>query len=182
MKEKAIKIAIREWDNIKCSLERCGDIGELAPEDVVTDDPILVLTKKFLLFTSSLMEMDKKLLKYRYRIPEASDVFAALAIKSAERLELARGLALAFGGGYSYVRTGLLRLQGTELQQTIFFKIFFPQGADFNWDFNSSLVKTKFMAVFDKFMRWQNNQQLYAVDMGMTNANTLNLELDGEKG
>jgi len=43
-------------------------------------------------------------------------------------------------------------------------------------------VKTKFMAVFDKFMRWQNNQQLYAVDMGMTNANTLNLELNGEKG
>jgi len=38
------------------------------------------------------------------------------------------------------------------------------------------------MAVFDKFMRWQNNQQLYAVDMGMTNANTLNLELNGEKG
>ncbi|MGH7800607.1 MAG: hypothetical protein ACREOW_08250 [Thermodesulfobacteriota bacterium] len=182
MKEKAIKIAIREWNNIRRSLEKCGDVGELVPEDVVTDDPILVLTKKFLLFTSSLIEMDKELLKYRYRIPEASDVFAALATKSAERLGLARGLGLAFGRGYSYVRTGLLRLQGTELQQTIFFKIFFPQGADFNWDFNSSLVKTMFKAVFDKFMRWQNNPQLYAVDMGMTNANTLNLELNGEKG
>ncbi len=182
MKEKAIKIAIGEWDNIKRSLERCGEIGELAPEDVVTDDPILVLTKKFLLFTSSLIEMDKKLLKYRYRIPEASDVFAALAIKSAERLGLARGLALAFGGGYSYVRTGLLRLQGMELQQTIFFRNFFPKGADFNWDFNSSPVKTKFKAVFAKFMRWQNDPQLYAADMGTANTNTLNLELNREKG
>ncbi len=93
MKGKAIKIAIREWDNIRRSLEKCGDVGELAPEDVVTDDPIHMLVKKFLLFTSSLIEMDKKLLKYRYSIPEASDVFAALAEKAAERLGLARGLA-----------------------------------------------------------------------------------------
>ncbi len=48
MIEKAIKIAIGEWNNIRRSLEKCGDIGELAPEDVVTDDPILVLTKKIL--------------------------------------------------------------------------------------------------------------------------------------
>jgi hypothetical protein len=34
MIEKAIKIAIREWDNIRRSLGRCGDIGELAPEVV----------------------------------------------------------------------------------------------------------------------------------------------------
>jgi len=180
MIEKAIKIAIREWGNIKCSLEKCGDIGELAPEEVVTDDPILMLTKKFLLFTSSLIEMDKKLLKYGYSIPEASDVFAALATKAAGRLGLTRGLTLAFGGGYSYVRTGLLRLQGTELQQTIFFRIFFPQGPDFNWDFNSSLVKTKFKAVFDKFMNWQNDTQLYAADMDTIN--TLTLEPNGEKG
>jgi hypothetical protein len=109
--------------------------------------------------------MDKKLLKYGYSIPEAVDVFAALATKAAERLGLTRGLALAFGEGYSYVRTGLLRLQRTELQQVIFFRIFFPQRPNFNRDFNSSLVKTKFKAVFDKFRKWQNDPQLYVADM-----------------
>ena len=39
MIEKAIKIAISEWDNIRRSLKKCGDIGELAPEDVIIDDP-----------------------------------------------------------------------------------------------------------------------------------------------
>ncbi|MGH7799434.1 MAG: hypothetical protein ACREOW_02255 [Thermodesulfobacteriota bacterium] len=50
--------------------------------------PILRLTKKFLLFTSSLIEMDKKLLKYGYRIPEAADVFTGLATEASERLAL----------------------------------------------------------------------------------------------
>ena len=50
MIEKAIKIAIWEWNNIRRSPEKCGDIGELAPEDVVRDDPILMLTKKILTF------------------------------------------------------------------------------------------------------------------------------------
>ena len=82
--------------------------------------------------------MDKKLLKHGYSIPEAAEGFAALATNAAERLVLTRGLAVAFGEGYSYLRTGLLRLQGTELQQVIFFNIFFPKRPDFNWDFNSS--------------------------------------------
>ena len=90
MIEKAIKIAISKWDNIRRSLKKCGDIGELAPEDVVTDDPILRLTKKFLILISSLIEMDKKLLKYGYRIPETADVFTVLATEASERLALTR--------------------------------------------------------------------------------------------
>ncbi len=34
MIEKAINIAIREWDDIRRSPEKCRDIGELAPEVV----------------------------------------------------------------------------------------------------------------------------------------------------
>ncbi|MBI2486573.1 MAG: hypothetical protein HYW01_06375 [Deltaproteobacteria bacterium] len=100
MIEKAIKITISEWDNIRRSLEKCGDIGKLAPEEVVTDDPILML-KKIFTFHLKPYRNGKKLLKHGYSIPEAADVFAALTTNAAERLGLTRGLAVAFGEGYS---------------------------------------------------------------------------------
>ena len=89
MIEKAIKIAISEWDNIRRSLKKCGDIGELAPEDVVTDDPYSYAYKKILLHLK-LIEMDKRLLKCGYSIPEAADVFTVLATEAEVRLGLTR--------------------------------------------------------------------------------------------
>lgn len=47
----------------------------------------------------------------------------------------------------------------------LFSKMFFPVGKVFNWDFDSSLVKTKFKTVLETFIRWQNDPQLYANEL-----------------
>jgi hypothetical protein len=98
--------------------------------------------------------------------PEPLDVFTTLTTRALERLGLSNKWALAFGDGYSYVRTEWFRLQKwTEIQQMLFPKMFFPVGKVFNWDFDSSLVKAKFKIVLEKFIGWQNDTQLYANEL-----------------
>ena len=90
MIEKAIIVAIGEWNSIRRSLEKCGDIGELASEEVVIDDPYSYAYKKNLTFHLKLIEMGKRLLKCVYSIPEAADVFTVLDAEAEVRLGLTR--------------------------------------------------------------------------------------------
>src|ERR687887_149097 len=65
-----------------------------------------------------------------------------------------------FGGGYSCVRTGWFYLNGDIekhhiIKHLFFYKLFFPLGGDFTWDFNSPVVKSKLKVVFSKFAEWQ---------------------------
>ena len=158
--EEANCIAKREWKNIRRSLEMCGgDIGDFRPEDFLKGEHALVGDS--FLFLTNLVEMERKLPKHGYSTPEASDVFTILATKAAENLGLKRVLALAFGGGYSYVRTGWFGPYGTETQQILFSKMFFPLGVALNRDFNSDMVKVKLKVVFYEFMAWQESPEVY---------------------
>lgn len=164
MINKSLEIAGREWEHVRHSLEMCGDIGEFDPECFVLDKPTLISNPSF--FTANLIEMDEKSMRYGYATPEALDTFTTLATRALERLGLSKGWALAFGGGYGYVRSGWFGLhEGTEKQMMLFSKMFFPVGKVFNWDFDSSLVKTRFKTVLERFIGWQNDSQLYANEL-----------------
>jgi hypothetical protein len=160
--QKAIQIARREWENIRSSLEMCGDIGEFDSKNHVSS--ISTLISSDLLLFRNLIEMENKLPTYGYFTPEAAYVFTAFASSAGERLGLMGRLAQTFGSGYSLVRTGCLDPKRTEkqhLEQMVFFKLFFPLGGGFNWKFNSSLVKVKLKTVFDRFVAWQNAPRSY---------------------
>lgn len=165
---RALQIAERKWENIGISLKNCGDIGEFNPKDYLPADsgPI----HKDLPLFRNLIEMENKFPKHGYFTPEAAFVFSTLASKAGERLGLKNGLAQTCGSGYSWVRTGALSLDGNEghkhiIKQLFFFKLFFPIGGFFNWDFNSHIVQRKFNLIFYKFATWQNNPDSYILDV-----------------
>jgi hypothetical protein len=165
---RALQIARREWENIRISLQECSDIGEFDSNNHVNSKTTLISRGNLLV--RNLIEMENKLPTHGYFTPEASYVFTTLASRASERLELGGRLAQTFGSGYSWVRTGWLDLSGMEeqkhlIKQLFFFKIFFPLGGYFNWDFNSPLVKTKLKAVFYIFATWQGNPSSYIQDV-----------------
>ena len=165
---RALQIAEREWENIGISLKNCGDIGESDPKDYLQAD--FVATHKDLPIFRNVIEMENKFSKHGYFTPEAAFVFSALASKAGERLGLKNDLAQTFGSGYSWVRTGSLALNGREghkeiIKQLFFFKLFFPVGGFYNWDFSSPIVKRKLGLVFCKFRSWHDNPDSYIQDV-----------------
>jgi hypothetical protein len=163
MIDRALGVAKREWENIRNSLSMCGDIGEFNPDDFVWDKPTHISNLSCLI--NNLIEMDTKLLRHGYSTPEALDVYITLATRAAERLGLSRVLARTFGSGYGYARTGWLGLQEIEQQQIVFSKVYFPVGFNFDWEFESPLVKAKLKTVFNRFMSWQNDPESYTREM-----------------
>jgi hypothetical protein len=164
----AIQIAKREWENIRLSLQVCGDIGEFDSINHLNGSSAIV--SETLPLIRSLVEMENKLSTYGYFTSEASYVFTYLASRAGERFGLSYKLAQTFGRGYSWIRTGWFDLGSVEKQhlikQIIFFKLFFPLGRDFiSWDFNSPAVKAKLKAVVYKFAVWQSNPDSYIQDI-----------------
>jgi len=125
---RALKIARREWENIRTSLEMCGDIGEFDSKDYINTR--LISISEGLLLVRDLIEMENKLPTYGYFTQEATYVFSALASGAAERLGIIGRLAQSFGRGYSWVRTGWFDSSDIEnqhvIKQMIFFNLFFP--------------------------------------------------------
>jgi len=164
---RALRIARREWRNIKTSLERCGDIEKFDSKDYISGTINLVSegSPQF----RSFVEMENKLPTYGYFTEHAAFVFSTLASSAAERLGLIGRLAQSFGRGYSWVRTGWFDSKDIEdqhvIKQMIFFNLFFPCGENCRWDFNSEEVKIKMKTVFDKFVAWQDAPKSYFLDV-----------------
>jgi hypothetical protein len=163
---KALQIARREWGNIKSSLERCGDIGELNFENLINSRLTEIKGSNLI---ENLIGMENKFQAHGYFTREAAYVFSALVSGAVERLGLVGGLAETFGKGYSWVRAGWFDLDhvGKEqvIKQLFFVKIFFPLGGYFKLDFNSRESKTKLRAVFNIFITWQDNPKSFAQDI-----------------
>jgi hypothetical protein len=169
MINKPLEIARREWENLRCSFEMCGDIGDFNPDELTISNLRVGQEYEGLRLRSNIIDMDKKLFQYEYSTPEALYVLTILASKAAEQLGLNEELASAFGMGYGFVRTGLVAYHGLEPRQILFYKMFFPFGeltshGDINCDLDPSLVKKKLKIVFERFRSWQNNSQLYTQD------------------
>jgi hypothetical protein len=163
---RVLQIARREWENIKSSLEMCGDIGEFDSENPIHGRLTEIEGSRLV---QNITGMGNKFQTYGYFTQEAAYVFSALVSSAAERLGLVGGLAETFGNGYSWVRTGWFDMDHVGKQHVIkqlfFMKIFFPFGGYFNWDFNSRESKTKLRAVFNRFIAWQDNPKSYGQDV-----------------
>ncbi len=166
---KSLEVARREWNKIRTSLELCGDIGEFDPEESQVTDEILISEDPFhykppyIYFMKNLIKMDETPLDLRsgYKTIEAMYNFATLVTKASARLGLVGKFAVAFGDGYGFVRTGWPGTRGAEIEQKIFYQMFFSSKEDSTWDFDSQKVKEKLKKIFDRFMEWQNNPHLY---------------------
>jgi hypothetical protein len=167
--QRAFQIATREWENIKASLETCGDIGEFQSKNHSRSKPDSLLVSESLILVRNLIRMENKLPTCGYLTQEAAYAFIYLSSRAVERLGLKSGMAQIFGRGYSWVRTGWFDPCGIEEQhvvkQLFFMKIFFPLGGFFKWDFNSPSVKTKLKAILHKFVLWQDNPRTYIQDV-----------------
>lgn len=168
--QNALEIANREWENIRTSLEECGDIGVFGYETTLYSNGTSEIDTGSSL-VRSLIEMDSKNPKYRYFTIEAANVFAALASKAGVTLGLCESLASKFGCGYSLVRTSCLDqnclndIQRHVLKQLFFFKIFYPLGGFFDWDFDSPAEMLKLKLVFSMFTGWQKQPESYNRDL-----------------
>jgi hypothetical protein len=164
---RAVDIAKREWENIRVSLERCGDIGEFSHED--GSNRRLNGVASDLRFIRNILGMENKYPTHGYFSPEASYVFSILAAGAGRRLGLRNELARSFGSGYSTARTGWLEIHIMEdrsiVKQWLFFKFFSLGTDDFTWDFNSAVVKRKLKLIFDRFVDWQDNPSAYFRDI-----------------
>ncbi|HSC36174.1 MAG TPA: hypothetical protein VLG45_12930 [Thermodesulfobacteriota bacterium] len=161
------QIAKREWENISVSLELCGNIGKFDLVRYIEKEPQLI---------RNLIGMEKKIPEHDYLTMEAAYVFTELGKEAGERLGLTSELAKAFGGGYSWVRTGWFDLINLEFddfeiledhltRKIFFFRLFFPLKEDFSWVFDSTDVTLNFKSIFDRFSSWQNDPVGYDRDL-----------------
>jgi hypothetical protein len=161
------QIAKREWENISVSLELCGNIGKFDLVRYIEKEPQLI---------RNLIGMEKKIPEHDYLTREAAYVFTELGKEAGERLGLTSELAKAFGGGYSWVRTGWFDLINLEFgdfdfledhltRKIFFFRLFFPMKEDFSWVFDSPDVTLNFKSIFERFSYWQNDPVGYDRDI-----------------
>ena len=176
----ALQIAEREWENIKTSLELCGDIGNfrkedfmvgVMEEDVIFREPLSNPTKSVsgysptyypMYFLSNLLVMDDKMPDLGYKTIEAMYVFIELATQAVSRLGLEGNFAMGFGSGYGYVRSGWLAEKGWAIEREIFYNEFFRgTKINYDWDFFWNSVKEKMLINFNIFKKWKDDPDLY---------------------
>jgi hypothetical protein len=165
--KSVFKIAEREWDKIRISLERCGDIGKFEYKGF--DDIDLDEDQRGFRLAKNAIRMDKKVQRYGYFTEEAAFVYSYMAANAAERLGLTGKLAQTFGRGYSWVRTGWFDMRDIKnqhvIKQMIFFNVFFGGDEDLNWDFSSVVVKIKLKIIFDEYVKWQHRPRSFIKDV-----------------
>jgi hypothetical protein len=178
--ERALEIARREWENVRLSLEKAGDIGEfdkrdfmigVIEEDVIIREPLKSPTKSVsgysptfypMYFVKNLLKMEEKLEDKGYRTIEALYVFIELATIAAERLGLHGTFAMAFGAGYGNVRSGWVAEKGFPVERDIFADMFFKgRKKDYDWEFYWSSVVERLQEIFERFRSWEEDKRLY---------------------
>lgn len=162
--EETIRIAKREWENIRVSLNSIADVGELDFGAV----PSSRFAKNYngLYLVNSLNRLSQGFPEHGYFTPEAAYVYVYLVSIAGKNLGLEDNFAESFGSGYSWVRTGFFDLNYVEdhrsvIKQLLFFQTFYPIEGDFNWSFDSPEAKEKLRRVFNNFQLWQNNPAAY---------------------
>ena len=178
--ESALEIARREWENVRLSLQKAGEIGEfdkkdfmigIIEEDVIIREPLKSPTKSVsgysptfypMYFVKNLLLMEEKLEEKGYSSIEALYVFIELATRAAEKLGLHGTFAMAFGAGYGNVRTGWIAEKGFPVEREIFSEMFFKgKKKDYEWGFNWTSVGERLKEIFDRFYSWEQDKRLY---------------------
>jgi hypothetical protein len=73
--KRAFEIATREWENVKASLEICGDIGGFHSRNHARSKPNSILVSEGLHLVRNIIMMEIKLSTYGYFTQEAAYVF-----------------------------------------------------------------------------------------------------------
>ncbi len=176
----SLKIAEREWNNVRTSLELCGDTGNfcredfivgIIDEDIILREPLKSPTKSVsfysptyypMYFLRNLLVMEDKLPDLGYQSVEAMYVFIELVTKAASRIGLEGNFAMGFGNGYGYVRTGWLAEKGWAVERDTFYKQFFEgRKTKYDWEFFWDSIKKRFLTNFNTFKSWQNDPELH---------------------
>lgn len=176
----ALRIAEREWENIRVSLEFCGDTGKfdkrdfmvgIIEEDVIVRQPLRSPTKSVsgysptyypMYFLKNILIMEDKFDDLKYNSLEAMYVFVELATKAVSRLGLDGNFAMGFGAGYANVRTGWIAEKGCPRERELFRKEFFKgRRTDYEWEFYWTSVKERMQRIFNKFIEWKSNPEIY---------------------
>ncbi len=161
--DNVYQIAKREWDNISISLKHCGHIPKLNFDILITNNPKLII---------NLNEMDHKITIFDYSTKEAGYVYNELATQAACILGMNEIASKIFGSSYSWVRTGWYSpvvhnyksrtsINNCIRKQVVFYKMFFPFIENRRWHFDNPEVHSKFKSIYDKFINWQEQPDLY---------------------
>ncbi len=180
---KALRIAVREWENIRLSLQLCGDIGEFSKddfmigiisEDIIINHPLKSPTKSVsffsptyypMYFVANLLVMEEKMSEDGYGTVEALYTFIELVTKAAFRLGLEGNFGMGFGSGYANVRTRWIGEKGYTQERLRFEKIFFQnRSKDYDWEFYWTSVQEDMKNVYDQFIFWRDNPEDYSRD------------------
>ena len=166
-KMNEFRIVHREWEKIRKSLERCGDIGKFEYRGLNGIDFGEEMRESRL--EKNAIGMESKLQRYGYFSEDAAFVYSYLASIAAKRLGLRGKLSQTFGRGYSWVRTGWFDMRDIKnqhvIKQMIFFNVFFGGDEDLNWDFNSVVVKIKLKIIFEEYVKWQHRPRSFIKDV-----------------
>jgi len=163
-KSEELTLAKSLWDEIRQSLELCGDIGEFSPSDFALEDlPRVVWQGKPVLpfpVLRRLTELDGQINEIFW------NVYEALGICAGSKLGLDEKLSIAFADSLAIIRTGMAGGHHTEAEQCIAQEIFLsrvPFGS--NWNPASPIVQGQLREVFERFKRWQGDSELYGKDI-----------------
>lgn len=177
----ALRIAEREWENVRLSLKLCGDVGDFSKDDfmigiiseeIIISHPLKSPTKSVsffsptyypMYFVENLEKMDEQIPEKGYRTIEALYTYVELATRAAFRLGLVGNFAMGFGSGYANVRTGWIAEKAYPQERKIFEKLFFEnRSKKYDWEFYWNSVQSDFKKVFDKFEFWMKNPEDHA--------------------
>lgn len=178
---KSIYIAQEEWENIRLSLQKCGDIGPYCVTG--KNNKVKIIHGDYKLI-SKLNEMRNRFKLSGYYSPEASFVFEKLGTRAAYKLGLTGEFAKEFGILYSLFRTEYLVLnidvesdnatKNNFIRQFFYYEQLFPIGEYHNWNFGSAKVKNKLKGIFDKLKYWQENSDLFGRELKKFSAESTN--------
>lgn len=160
--ERALWIATGEWDNVRFSLSRCGDIGQFIVKRCQIIESDYRAISEGLMLVRNLNEMEKRFPDSGCSTMEAAYVFTKLASKAGKRLGFPSDLAESFGRGYTWIRTGRFDLDdgketGSAVRRIFLDEFLVPIGVDFEWNFNSTQAKDRFKIVVDRVRAWNRN-------------------------
>lgn len=161
------QIIRRELENIIISLYSCGEFEKY--------NEFLIESYFYQNFDKTVNAMETKIHDKGYSSIEASIVFTNLVTNAAQYLGLTYDMAESFGSGYSWVRTGFFNFSFINLDpnynyrslslQLMFFKLFFEGTPNYSWCFDSPFVVDKFKKIFEKFRKWNFDNNILAREL-----------------
>jgi hypothetical protein len=163
MIELAKEILNIEWEIMRLYFDRCGEIGEFDFEELLNSEAMRGEEEGFIAKTVAMYE---NFPENGYNSPDAFYIIVIMASHAAGKLGLSREIALSFGKGYSFVRTGFISYDSIEPKQFLFHKLFYPLGSvsSIAWDDDPSVLTQKIKKVFERFRSWDENPKSFELD------------------